>query len=250
MEDLAKLENPVRREFHLFLLLSGSRLGAMKLAGIAQLNFRSRTLHVPRPKGSEGKAFDIPLSRAMIRCLVRVMRLGRMLYPIQSKEWLFPAGSGSGHLTEHKEGRRELAKWGNDLRQTYRTVAQAAGTADLDIHLLVNHGVPGVNAGYITRSKLLNDHLRHQQEAISRVIFDAVRRNGNRLKPVVASWPLVPARTAVKADKYPMYQIVRMPGVGGGAPFSQPSCWRSTSIVIDSLTNAASDEERRFISMS
>jgi hypothetical protein len=63
---------------------------------------------------------------------------------------------------EHKEGRETLAKWGNDLRQTDRTVAQAAGIADLDIHLLMNHAVPGVNAGYITRSKLLSDHLRRQ----------------------------------------------------------------------------------------
>jgi hypothetical protein len=66
-----------------------------------------------------------------------------------------------------------LTKWGNDLRQTYRTVAQAAGIANLDIHLLMNHSVAGVNAGYITRSKLLNNHLRWQQEAISREMFGA-----------------------------------------------------------------------------
>ena len=142
-------------EFHFLLLLSGSRPDALKHARVEHLNFRTRILHIPKPKGGEEKAFDIPLSRAMIHCLVRVMRIGRVLYPARAQEWLFPADSASGHIAEHKEDRATLAKWGNDLRQTYRTVAQTAGIADLDVHLLMNHTVPGVNAGYITRNKLL-----------------------------------------------------------------------------------------------
>ncbi|RNJ41505.1 hypothetical protein DNR46_33145 [Mesorhizobium japonicum] len=96
----------------------------------------------------------------MIRCLVRVMRIGRALYGEQSRESLFPAESESGHVIEHKEKRSDLSKWGNDLRQTFRTIAQTAGVAELDVHLLMNHSIPGVNAGYITRNKLLSDHLR------------------------------------------------------------------------------------------
>ena len=65
-----------------------------------------------------------------------------------------------------------LSKWGNDLRQSYRTLAQAAGVSELDIHLLMNHSLPGVNAGYITRDKLLRDHLRKQQERISAVVME------------------------------------------------------------------------------
>lgn len=30
----------------------------------------------------------------------------------------------------------------------------------------MNHSLPGVNAGYITRDSLLRDHLRKQQERI------------------------------------------------------------------------------------
>jgi hypothetical protein len=75
-----------------------------ELPGFAVL-VGNRILHVPKPKGGEVKAFDIPLSRAMIGCLVRVMRLGRVLYPTQAVEWLFPADSVSGHLAEHKEDR-------------------------------------------------------------------------------------------------------------------------------------------------
>jgi integrase len=192
--ELAVLGNPVRREFHLFLLLSGSRPDALKRAMVKHISFGSRILHIPKPKGGEEKAFDIPLSRAMCRCLVRVMRIGRVLYPAQAKEWVFPADSDSGHLVEHKEDRAKLAKWGNDLRQTYRTVAQIAGIGDLDIHLLMNHTVPGVNAGYITRSKLLGDHLRQQQEMISRKVIDAVRPRSNSDEQRFPIWPLLTAR--------------------------------------------------------
>jgi integrase len=194
MNDLAALDNPIRREFHLFLLLSGSRPRALKHAQIEHINFRARILHVPRPKGGEAKAFDIPLSRAMILCLIRVLRLGRLLYPTQAQNWVFPADSASGHLAEHKEDRQMLTKWGNDLRQTYRTVAQAAGIANLDIHLLMNHSVAGVNAGYITRSKLLNNHLRWQQEAISREIFGACLSQSGDKAAASRIWLTQPSR--------------------------------------------------------
>lgn len=95
-----------------------------------------------------------------------------MLYPDQADVWIFPADSGSGHIEEHKEDRTELSKWGNELRQSYRTIAQSTNISKLDIHLLMNHSVPGVNEGYITRDKLLNNHLRQLQERISSVILD------------------------------------------------------------------------------
>jgi integrase len=178
--ELASLANAVRREFHLLTLLSGSRPTALKNVKIEHIDFRHRLLHVPKPKGGEEKAFDIPLSRAMIRSIIRAIRVGRVAYPDQAAFWLFPADSNSGHLAEHKEDRRDLSKWGNELRQTYRTLAQTAGVSQLDIHPLMNHSLPGVNAGYITRDGLLGDHLRKQQERISRVILDAVG-SGNRI---------------------------------------------------------------------
>ena len=179
-EELRVLENLVRREFHLLLLLSGSRPTALKQARLEHIDFRARILHIPRPKGGDERAFDVPLSRAMIRCIIRAIRIGRMLYPDQADVWLFPADSESGHIEEHKEDRAELSKWGNDLRQSYRTIAQSVKISKLDIHLLMNHSVPGVNEGYITRDKLLNDHLRQQQERISAIVLDQAGKIENR----------------------------------------------------------------------
>lgn len=176
LEKLRVFENPVRREFHLLLLLSGSRPTALKRVSLDHIDFRDRLLRIPKPKGGEERAFDIPLSRAMLRCIIRAIRTGQMLYPDQAAVWLFPADSESGHIEEHKEDRTALSKWGNDLRQSYRTVAQSAKISKLDIHLLMNHTVPGVNEGYITRDKLLNNHLRQQQERISVVILESAEK--------------------------------------------------------------------------
>jgi site-specific recombinase XerD len=172
--ELAALENPVRRELHLFTLLSGSRPTALQEIKPYHIDFRRRTLHISKPKGGKKRAFDIPLSREMILCLVRAIRFGRKMYPSHAKEWIFPADSESGHIAETKEDRVTLSKWGNDLRQTFRTIATAAGVSEFDAKLLMNHAIPGVNAGYITRHKLLEDHLRSQQQAISTAVFAAL----------------------------------------------------------------------------
>jgi integrase len=82
---LMRLPNPVRREFHLFMLLSGSRPDALSKARWEHLDLTRRALHVPKPKGGEKRAFNIPLSREMIRCLWRVRRAARQMYPAQAE---------------------------------------------------------------------------------------------------------------------------------------------------------------------
>lgn len=196
MAQAGQLRNPVRREFHLFTALSGSRPTALKTARVEHLNFRERILHIPSPKGGTEKAFDIPLSRPMIRCLVRAMRASRMLYPAAAEAWIFAADSEEGHLVEHKEDRNVLSKWGNDLRHTYRTLGQAAGLSPVDMHLLMNHSVNGanVNEGYISRSKLLNDHLRASQQTLSDYIIAAGTAPPKDCSRRERAWPRLAAR--------------------------------------------------------
>jgi hypothetical protein len=191
--EAGRLRHPIRREFHLFTLLSGSRPGALMQARVEDLDLRRRILHIPKPKGGAKRAFDIPLSRPMIRCLIRAMRVSRMLHPEAAEEWIFAADSEPGHMIEHKDPRTKLFKWGNDLRQSYRTLGQAAGLSEIDMHLLMNHSVPGVNAGHITRAKLLGDHLRAAQEGLSEFILKyGEPRRGDPPKERV--WPNLPSR--------------------------------------------------------
>ncbi len=51
--------------------------------------------------------------------------------------------------------------------------------SELDVHLLMNHSLPGVNAGYITHDALLGGHLRKQQERISQAIEDSLSRKAD-----------------------------------------------------------------------
>jgi hypothetical protein len=195
-EQLWAIDNPVRRELHLFLLLSGSRPDAIKKAKIEHIDFASRQLFVPSPKGGEGKAFNIPLSREMVRCLVRAIRFGRMMHRDAGKIWIFPGEGEAGHIFEHKEDRAELSHWGNDLRQTYRTMGQVAGAGDVDMHLLMNHSLPGVNAGYITRAGLVDTHLRKVQQAVSGAIVDCIRKRGYKAD----RWPFVPVIKVLREE--------------------------------------------------
>ncbi len=125
------------------------------------------------PKAAQNARL-ISRCRQMILCLIRAMRFGRAMHSTAARKWVFPADSATGHLMEQKEDRASLSKWGNDLRQTFRTIAAAAGVSEFDARLLMNHAIPGVNAGYITRHKLLEDHLRSQPQAIVRAVFAAL----------------------------------------------------------------------------
>lgn len=171
--ELRALPNPVRREFHLFTLLSASRPDALRRARWEHLDTKRRVLHFPDPKGGTRRAFDMPLSREMLRCLARVRREGRVMHPGSAREWIFP--SAVGCISETKERRHVLSKWGVDLRQTYRTLAVEAGIGDVDVQLLMNHKLPGVSGGYVTVGAL-TEHLRAQQERLSRFIAGALKR--------------------------------------------------------------------------
>jgi len=186
-EELYALENPLRREFHLFSLLSGCRPDALKRAEVEHLDFRRRILHIPAPKGGAKKAFDIPLSVPMVYCLIRAIRLSRQMYP-ENATWIFAADSASGHMVEHKEDRAILSKWANDLRQSFRTCGQAALVPSLDVKILMNHALPGVNEEYITIMAIMEDHLRKQQEKISTVVFQAVANGKGKRREAILKW--------------------------------------------------------------
>jgi hypothetical protein len=198
-EQLAVIPNPIRREFHLLTLLSGCRTEALKNVALTDLDLAARFIHIRKPKGGEEKAFEIPLSRAMLESILRLRRLGPVIYPEAAKTWLFPSDAPSGHLEEHKEDRNKvLSHWGNDLRQSFRTLGQVAGVSELDCQLLMNHSVQGVNPGYITRSKLIADHLRQQQEKISQLILGSVVGHGRRPSTILSRWINSTSRALLK----------------------------------------------------
>ena len=133
--------------------------------------FRQRVVRIPKPKGGAKRAFDIPLSREdglvpsscyafrHVRCTRCSLQNG------YSRRQRIRASRRA------KGGSSNVVEVGQQRRQSFRTIATAAGVSEFDAKLLMNHTIPGVNAGYITRHKLLEDHLRSQQQAISSAVL-------------------------------------------------------------------------------
>lgn len=170
---LNALQNPVRRELHLFMLLSGMRPDAARQARWEDLHVAERRLRVPKPKGGARRAFDLPLSRGLLVCLNRAKKAGAILHPEQCAEWIFPADSEAGHVVEYKENRETLAKWGDDLRQSYATIAKQLRVDQFMLKLLMNHKVDrDVTAGYVTTPALFRELLAIQEQ-ITRAVLSS-----------------------------------------------------------------------------
>lgn len=62
------------------------------------------------------------------------------------------------------------------------------------MHLLMNHSLPGVNAGYITCAKLLGDHLRGAQQKLSDYIVESGMPEPNGGPERERAWPRIGSR--------------------------------------------------------
>lgn len=169
---LDALPNPVRREFHWLLLLTGGRPAALSRARWKHVDPRRRAWHFPDPKGGTARAFDIPLSRPMVAALRR-LRKGEAADLYGASEWIFPGDAG--HLVDTTEPRERLSHWGGDLRRTFKTLGLAVGLTELDTMILQNHALAGASRGYIVTPALWA-HLTAQQARLSRYIAERARR--------------------------------------------------------------------------
>ncbi|MGH1558486.1 hypothetical protein ACRAWD_13695 [Caulobacter segnis] len=155
-----QLRHPIRREFHLFLLLSGSRPERPAGSQRRRVNFGKRLL---RDSQSEGRAVEgfrhspVAPDDAMPRPAPCAPAGGYTRR--EARTWIFAANSGVGHLVEHDGSARPCSSGATICGRAGRTLGQACGLSEIDMHLMMNHSIPGVNAGYITRAKLLGDHL-------------------------------------------------------------------------------------------
>jgi hypothetical protein len=106
-----------------------------------------------------------------------------VIHDRQSREWVFPASSRSGHVEEIKssswvEGKKgdkrkivRLTKVGHSLRHSYRTLCAAAGLDRLRTKLLMNHQVSrDVTDAYLSTPALF-DQLREAQCTVSELIL-------------------------------------------------------------------------------
>lgn len=173
--------SPVRRDLHLFMLLTGMRRTATCEALVEHVDLEAAVLHVPRPKGGEDRAFDLPLSRPLLD-LVRHRIAENKILDYRSP-WLFPSwNSKTGHATETREPALG-GLHGHALRHAYRTLCEDAGVSCAHAKLLLNQTVSDVSFGYMQRRL---EALRESQERASAYILAAV---GLEWRP--GEWPPV-----------------------------------------------------------
>ncbi|HTL63639.1 MAG TPA: tyrosine-type recombinase/integrase [Pseudolabrys sp.] len=167
---LQKLPNPIRREMHLFMLLTGLRRQDVLTARWDNLDENRRSLRIPAPKGGVERAFDLPLSEPMLACLKRAKEAGNTFFPEQSQIWVFPAETG--HVAEVKEdGKVKLSHTGHALRHSFRTLAGAAGIDRLRLKILMNHAVERDVTDSYANVPALFDSLMDAQRRISAFIM-------------------------------------------------------------------------------
>lgn len=166
------LPSPLRREMHLFALLSGLRRGDLLTMRWENLNVANRAFLVPTPKG--GQSFRLPLSRPMLACLARARREGDFINGERS-EWVWPSPSSStGHVTENKENGRSDFAYGHVLRKTYATVAYGVVGNDLVARML-NHAPVGVTESrYIDFDALHAGYVKAQEEISKEILLRTI----------------------------------------------------------------------------
>ena len=172
-KELLALDNGVRREMHWLTYLSGLRRRTVTALAWRDISIRKRVAFIRLPKGGEDRAFSIPLSRAMVRCLCRARIAGRQIHGVHARVWAFPsATSKSGHVEEIKE--RKLSTVGHGLRRSYRTAHGARGADRLRTKLLLNHQIDRDVTDSYASPEEMSDELREAQEAVAEFIVKNV----------------------------------------------------------------------------
>lgn len=158
--------SPVRRDLHLFMLLTGMRRTASCEA--KRDDRQGDVLHVPKPKGGAARAFDLPLSKALQDLLDHREQEADAIK--RKTPWLFPSDSKTGHVQEVQQ--EELnGLTGHALRHCYGTLAVQAGVPLLELKYLLNHASGDVTMGYLNPSA---DHLREYQEKATAYVLEQI----------------------------------------------------------------------------
>jgi integrase len=160
--------HPVRRDLHLFMILTGMRRTSACEARATDLDLAAGSLHVPKPKGGATRAFDLPLSGPLADLLGHRLAENPNLH--RKSAWLFPAESKSGHIAEVAQHELD-GLTGHALRHTYATLALQSGVPIAELKFLLNHAAGNVTMGYLNSTQ---DHLRACQDKASAYVLDAL----------------------------------------------------------------------------
>ena len=181
------LRNPVRRDLQLVLLFTGLRSLDARSMRWEDVDLGAGTVHRPRPKGGEDRAFTVPVSGCVL-ALLRLRRTGNRAIVGDDGGWVFPARDRRGRITHVQEAKEQRLVAGRKvawlpsphrLRDTFASAAHEARVHPLDLKVLLNHALPAaddVTQGYIRPSV---EHLRTSVEAVAAFLAERMSRSGS-----------------------------------------------------------------------
>lgn len=201
---------PVRRDFHLFCMLTAMRSEAARHVRWEHVDLYENALKVPSPKGGEAKAFRLPLGPAAV-AMLRERRLDNaalfrlhggdagFAFPSLSRKKPFRVQATASAAERRRNlatGRVELLVPGPHVsRRTYLSVAAEIGISELDRSVLVNHafGRQSVNQTYIEQS------FPHLLDCQVRIESELLRRMGHRQAVLPTAQVAAQASTSARA---------------------------------------------------
>lgn len=178
------IANPVRRDLQWFILLTGLRSEDARTVRWEDVDFDAGTLHRPRPKGGEKRAFTLSLSAAALDILRRRAEGNEAALGAGDGGWAFPTRDMSGGITHVREP-KELETYEDDrgrkrrrvclpsphvLRHTFASAASDAGVSFPVIQALLNHVSQHTVTERYTRPG--EDALREAADRIAAFLFD------------------------------------------------------------------------------
>lgn len=180
-EKVQAIDNPIRRDLQLFFLFTGLRSEDARTVRWEHIDFEAVTLHRPKPKGGEDRAFTVPISKYVLQILLGRRDENSILFR-NDHGWVFPTRNRKGRVTYIQEAKEQRYVDGRKvkhlpsphrLRDTFATAAHEARIHPLDLKVLMNHTMPhnsdDVTEGYIRPSV---EHLRKCQEQITEFLLE------------------------------------------------------------------------------
>jgi integrase len=99
------LDNPVRRDLNLLILLTGLRSEDARTIRWEHIDFDKGTLHRPKPKGGVDRAFTIPLCAYLLGTLAK-RKLNNVILFNDDRGWAFPTRDNADRVTHVRDARK------------------------------------------------------------------------------------------------------------------------------------------------
>jgi integrase len=143
------LNNPVARDYILFLLFTGLRREEAASLTWADVDVSGGVVRLPASRTKANRKLDLPVTDVVREILETRRAPGKATH-------VFPSNGGRGYIRDAKFILRQIAMTSgisisaHDLRRTYITVAAGTEIPPIALKALVNHSLGNdVTAGYI-----------------------------------------------------------------------------------------------------